>query len=177
MGQCAALYRVKKPVFKQIEGDPSYFKIDMTEENEIFDQNFEGLLFVLAKSVIDEFKERVIQIFYPSDYVGEGVDYESRNFDNLEDDLIFENKLIRYLAPKFVEELKELLNSIEKVDFMANYDSKELNENGIYPGIWKDDEVPDQAFNKRHLEEGFDSLQNLFNRASVEGDYILAFVG
>ena len=177
MGQSATLYEIKEDVFKKIAVDPSCFEINMTRHYEVFEKNFEGLLFLLSKSVPIESKDIVKQIFYPLDYLGESIDFGSIDIGNLDEDSIFDNEPISYLTPETINQLKELLNSLEKVDFIRNYNSRELNENGIYPEIWHDDESPDQAFNKRHIMEGFESLQNLFNRASEEGNYILVFVG
>ncbi|MEZ4910290.1 MAG: DUF1877 family protein [Saprospiraceae bacterium] len=177
MGQSATLYQIKERVFEKLADDPSCFKADMAEEYEIFEKNFEGLLFVLSKSIPNESKEIINQIFYPSNYLGESINFDSIDFENLEDESVLENEPISYLTPQLVGELKRLLDDINKTDFLSNYSSTELNDNGIYHEIWHDDESPDQVLNKRDIEEGFDLLRNLFNRANEEGNYILAFVG
>jgi len=175
MGQSATLYEVKEDEFKKIAVDPSFFNINMTRYYEVFEKNFDGLLFLLSKSVPNESKDMVKQIFYPSNFLGKSIDFKSIDFENWDEDSMLDNEPISYLAPETIGQLKELLNNLEKVDFLRNYNSREFNENGIYPEIWHDDESPDQAFNKRNLEEGFESLQNLFNRVAEEGNYILVF--
>jgi hypothetical protein len=177
MGQSATLYEIKEPTFQNIANDPSCFKIDMAERYEIFEKNFDGISFVLAKCVPEDLKEELNQIFYPSDYLGESIDFDSIDFENLEDPSILENEPISYLTKEKVVQIKNLLLDINKDEFLIKYSSKELNENGVYPEVWHDDESPNQAFNKRDLEEGFDALRKLFQRAAENGHYILTFVG
>ena len=98
MGQSATLYEIKEDVFKKIAVDPSCFEINMTRHYEVFEKNFEGLLFLLSKSVSIESKDIVQQIFYPLDYLGESIDFGSIDIGNLDEDSIFDNEPISYLT-------------------------------------------------------------------------------
>lgn len=172
MGQAISLYEISKEQFDILAQNPSCFEEEMTEQYEVFDQNFEGVLFVLQKTVSDEYKEVIQEVFYPNDSVGESID-----FDNIKDESIFKETLISYLPPKRVKFLNEILNNIDKECFLSQYNSTELNENRIYPSVWNDEKASDSAFNKRHLEEDFDSLRFLFNDASSYENYIIMFMG
>lgn len=177
MSQSATLYEISKKEFQKLENDPSCFRFDIAEQYETFEQNFDGLLFVLTKCVTEDKKEMINLIFYPSNFLGESIDFDSIDFDSLDNLSILGNETISFLTSEQVGELKNILSQIDKTEFLKNYIPQELNENGVYPEIWHEDESSEQAFNKRHLEEGFDALCKLFNQAGKNENYILSFVG
>lgn len=129
------------------------------------------------KTVSIEYREIIQEVFYSTDSIGESIDFDSIDFDNIKDESIFQETLISYLTPKRVKLLTEILNRIDKEYFLSQYNSAELNENRIYPSVWNDEVTPNSAFNKLHLEEGFDSLKALFNDATKYESYILSFMG
>jgi hypothetical protein len=149
----------------------------MTEQYEVFDQNFDGILFVLQKTVPVKHKELILEVFYSTDSIGESIDFDSIDFDNIKDESIFQETLISYLLPQKVKLLSEILNKIDREYFLSQYDSVELNDNKIYPTVWNDDKMENSAFNRKHIEEGFDSLKSLFNDSAKHESYILSFMG
>lgn len=172
MGQSATLYRIAQFKFDELLNNPATFNVRMTQGHTTFEQNFEGLLFLLSKLASNSEQALVQEIFYPNDSIGKTVDFDSDNFMDFSD-----NEPINYLSPEKVRSIHGFLGRINKRDVLALYDPDELNKNGIYPRVWHSDESPDQGFNKRHIEEGFDNLIMLFNAAVSNNETILAFVG
>jgi hypothetical protein len=175
MGQSATLYRIDKNEFARLEMEPSSFNIKRTLGHMTFEQNFEGVLFLLHKLCSDSERTMIQEIFFPIDSIGRKMD--SEDFDILADLSFLETDSIYYLNKDKINSTLGILNRIDKHQFLDLYDPRELNDNGIYPAVWHSDESPNQAFNKRHIEEGFDKLLKLFNKAAENENLILAFVG
>jgi hypothetical protein len=177
MGQSATLYRIDKAEFERLAKEPSGFNIKMTEGFMTFDQNFEGLIFLLNKLSSDAQKRMIHEIFYPRDLLGKKEDLEINNLD-IPDDLSFlETESISYLNTEKVRAIKLFLDGIDKQQVSDAYDPKELNDCGIYPRVWHNNESFDQAFNRRHIAEGFDNLAKLFSDATEKENLIVVFVG
>ena len=85
--------------------------------------------------------------------------------------------LIPYLDNNKVVEINRFLNQITEADLKINYNSDELNENGIYPQVWHNDNAPNNVFNLRHLIDDLAELKTIFNQASADQDYLFVFVG
>ncbi|WP_375559243.1 DUF1877 family protein [Bernardetia sp. OM2101] len=177
MGQSIALYEISKEQFDILAQNPSCFDEKMTEEYQVFENNFEGILFVLQKTISDEYKEVIQEVFYSKDHIGDSIiDY----FDSLEGEYDgnsdFKDNAISYLPPKRVNLLNQILNEIDKEYFLSQYNSEELNNNRVYPEIWHDHETTDKAYNKLDIENGFDKLKMIFNEATKNKNYILSFL-
>lgn len=176
MGQSSTFYEIKKSDFNKIKDDVSSFKIQEYESMETLDQNAFGLEFILKKTLDSKYHETVEQIFFPKEYLGEKPDYENIDFNELDFSEIEDNS-ISYLTPEQISGIDNLLNSFSENEFLDNYNSSELNSNGIYPEVWHDNESYYQSFNKRHIKEGFGQLKSIFDRAKRNGNYIFVFSG
>jgi hypothetical protein len=176
MGQSLTFYEIKKNDFNKIKEDISLFKIRESESLETLEQNAFGVEFIFKKLFDSKFHEIIEQIFSPKIFLGEKPDYENINFDEIDFSEITDNS-ISYLEPDQISRIYNLLNSISDSEIREKYKSSELNSNGIYPEVWHDDESDDQAFNKRHICEGFAKLKSIFNRANNNGNYIFIFNG
>ena len=175
MGQSATLYRIDKDEFARLETEPSSFNIKRTEGHVTFEQNFEGLVFLLHKLCSNSERSMIQEIFLPSESIGKKID--SEDFDVLADLSFLETDSISYLNSDKINSILGILNKTDKNQFLGLYDPIELNDNGIYPSVWHSDESPNQAFNKRHIEDGFDKLVHLFKEATQNDNLILVFVG
>jgi len=139
-----------------------------------FDQNFEGLIFLLSKFSPGADQALVHEIFYPGESVGEAI--VAIDFDGLDDLSFPENDAIGYLNREKIHVVSEFLHRIDKGQLLELYNPEELNGNDVYPSVWHSNESPDQAFNRRHIEEGFDELLQLFDEAVENKSFILVFV-
>jgi hypothetical protein len=174
MGQSATLYQVTQAQFDRLSKEPSSFDPEMTEGRATFDQNFEGLIFLLSKLSTGPAQALVREIFYPGESMGRTID--PIDFDVLDDLSFLENENIGYLNREKINAIREILRGIDKRRLLELYNPKELNDNGVYPGVWHSHESADHAFNRRHIEEGFDDLLKLFNEAVENKSLILVFV-
>lgn len=176
MGQSSTFYEIKKTDFNKIKNEVSLFKIQETESMETLEQNAFGVEFILKKLFNTKHHEIIEQIFNPKEFLGEKPDYENMNFDEIDFSEITDNS-ISYLEPDQIVKIDNLLNSISNSEIGEKYNSSELNSNGVYPEVWHDDESDDQAFNKRHICEGYEQLKSIFNRANENENYIFIFSG
>jgi hypothetical protein len=174
MGQAATLYRIGQDQFNRLQNNSAGFTIKMTLDHKTFDQNFEGLIFLLTKVSPSPMHDLIHEIFYPGNSLGDATRFEQGDFDPLSDEFA---EPIRYLNTENIRATKLFLDGVDERQLLSMYDSKELNDNGIYPGVWHNDESADQAFNRRHIQEGFQSLKQLFDEAVEEKSIVLVFVG
>lgn len=165
MGKSASLYEVNSENFDSLKIDSFSFENQMASDFELFDKNFEGLIFILKKCLPDQ-SRLLEELFYGTSYLGE-----------LTNDPDSVKKIVPYHSQKKVKEFNDLLNSIEKDTFLSNYDSTELNQNEIYPNMWHDDESVDYGFNQIDLGNVFDALCRIFHQAATNNNYILCFIG
>ena len=149
MGQSATLYRISQDEFDQLRKEPTSFKMEMTLGHKTFEQNFEGLIFLLTKVSSSAMHALIHEIFYPSESLGKSPGFEQSDFDPLADDFFFDES-ISYLNREKILATKFFLDGVDEHQLLSTYNAKELNDNGIYPGVWHNDESADQAFNRRH---------------------------
>ncbi len=176
MGQSSTFYEIKKTDFDKIKDKPSLFKISETESLETLEQNAFGIEFILKKILDSKHHGTVEQIFCPKDFLGEKPDYENIDFNQVVLDELADNS-IGYIAPDKIAEIDNLLQTLTVNGLEKNYNSSELNSNGIYPEVWHDDESNNQAFNKRHIVEGIEQLKAIFGRAKRNRNYLFVFPG
>lgn len=175
MGQSATLYRISESVFTQLSANPSGFTPEMSDAYETFEKNFEGIIFLLTKLCPSSARNLIQEIFYPTESIGEKLNSVEFDIENAMS--VLEGDSIPCLKNEKINAISELLNSIDKQQLLDLYDPKELNKSDVYPGVWHTNESPDQAFNRRHIGDGFERLADFFNDAVRNDNFILAFVG
>ena len=178
MSQSATLYRVSYEKFKELKDSDI---IDLTNINAIskdsltFLGSFMGIEFILAKGQDQKTASLISEIFYPNEELSNSdIEYLPLEDQNEIDD---QEVRIPYLDSSTISRLNEFLVNFSETDVHSGYDSKELNDNGIYPGIWHNDNADNLVFNKRQILNDITKLKNLFYLANKEKDYILVFVG
>jgi hypothetical protein len=177
MSQSATLYRVSQDSFKHLEKSikEQRFDIDSAKSYVIFQGAFTGLEFILSKGQDASVTKLVSEIFSPSQSLGkeefESIAPEDR-FDFYES-----GKLIPYLDGVTISKLDQFLDTVSDNDIHIHYDSKELNNNGISPGVWHDDNAPNYGYNTRHILEDLAELKKTIKQANQENDNVLVFVG
>ncbi|MCU7548298.1 YfbM family protein [Chitinophagaceae bacterium LB-8] len=179
MSQSATLYRVTSDKFKEIEkvNGKKVNPEKLSEEYSTYAGSFMALEFILSKGKDENACKLVVEIFNPGNSLGaEGM--SSVNFDNVDEQALW-NMIdsVSYITPERVKEINELLNSENQAKVASNYNSKELNDNGIYPWCWHDDNGDNEVFNQRHLLEDFAELKVFFSRAAADNNYVLSYVG
>ena len=176
MGQSSTFYEIKETDFNKIKDEPSLFNISETESLETLEQNAFGIEFILKKMLDSKHHEIVEELFYPKVYLGKKPDYGNMDFDQVILDE-FEDNSIGFLTPNQILLMDNLLRSITANGLEKSYNSSELNSNRIYPEVWHDNELNDQAFNKTHIAEGIEQLKSILDRAKRNGNYIFVFSG
>ena len=178
MGQSTTFYRISSDSFKQLK------ESDNRDDRSIFALNKgyiilqgtnDAIEFLLSKDVDDSSLLLVREIFYPSRSLG---DPKYSNQDP-EDQMKFYKSggFIRYLDSETVLLTNELLSKFPESYFREQYNSKELNTNGIYPEVWHDANSNDLAFNEDHLIIEVMQLKFIFDEAAKLNDYVLILSG
>ena len=174
MSQSATLYPITPSEFELLKQEADLDQLqDVSTRAEIFEQNFEGLQFLLAKFFKGNELTVINEIFSPSEFLGEEIDYTAIEF---EDDFDEVEEPLFYVSPEKVKAINALLVTVDDDKFLSFYNADELNTNEVYPESWHNDEEDDQLFNKRHLEEGLRYLKELFREAAANGNYIFSFI-
>ncbi|MBE8726109.1 DUF1877 family protein [Flavobacterium hungaricum] len=174
MSQSLNLYQINKSNFEELSKNYQSYNLDFSDHNSsIFEQNYEGLIFLFSTYYNQELPESLEKLFYPQDFIGEEMNISDIDFDNIDD--FPEASSTYYLNPETIKEIDTILNSIENDIILSFYDADNFNANDIYPNAWHNDESEDQAFNKRHLEEGLQLLKETISKAKKNQNYILFF--
>lgn len=177
MSQSATLYRISNETFRQLEtsADSPQFEISSAKNYRTFQGSFMGLEYILSKGQNNSTTEIINEIFNPTKSLG-GHDIEKLSLEEQME--FYENGgVIYYLDSITISRLNNLLDTFSEADIQTKYDANELNDNGIYPSVWHNDNSPDQAYNRRHILEDFIELKTIINEARQENDYIIVFVG
>jgi hypothetical protein len=177
MSQSATLYRVSHDTFEQLEksAHEKRFNISSAKNYTTFQGSFMGLEFILSKGQDASATDLIKEIFNPKQSIG-GQDFASLTPE--EQFEYYENGMpISYLDTTIISKLSDLLDKISEQEIHLKYNANELNDNGIYPGIWHDDNSHDRAYNERQILEDYKELKNIIKQAAGENDYILVFVG
>lgn len=149
--------------------------LNISKENLVFPQTFEGLKFILSKEQDEETISLLEQIFYPETYISKEVDTDT--METLSDDLDLESTAIYYNDTEGVADMHAFLSNISLQQFHDLYNAQELNENGVYPyNVWIEDGEPDRAFTREHLAREFADLKEFIAAAKTDNDYVLSFV-
>ncbi len=140
-------------------------------------KTFMGIEFILRKVYDKSFRKEINELNYPSTYLGKTIDCDSIEFHSLtaieQLNLFDSTPRIEYISDINVKRISLFLNKIEVEKIENSYDSNELNENGIYPRVWHDDESENLAYNLRCILDDIKQLTPFFQNASNEGDYVL----
>jgi Domain of unknown function (DUF1877) len=179
MSQSATLYRISQDSFNElrnldIKEDPNIGA--MAKDYSLFQGSFIGLAYILSKGRNTATTELVNEIFNPTQSL------RGEYFEGLteEEKLEFFEKggdFIQFLDIDIVSKINSLLRNISEEDIRSRYDARQLNDNGIYPEVWHNDNSPNQAYNERHIVEDFKELKSIIDKADNDKDYILVFVG
>ena len=151
MSQTATLYRISSDTFEQLveSGNNREFDITSVKDQATFQGSFMGLEFILSKGKDASTTQLIREVFNPRLILG------GQDFTSLTPEEQFEfyesESVISYLDPTTISKLNTFLDKVTDDDIRTRFNSEELNENGIYPEVWHNDNSPDQAFNLRHM--------------------------
>lgn len=176
MSQSITLYRISPENFEVMKADPERAIIlEISKENIVFPQTFEGLRFILSKGQDEATMSLLEQIFYPETYIGKEI--VLNDMEMLTEDIDFESTAIYYNDGNKVADMHAFLNNISLEQFHKLYDAQELNENDIYPhNVWIEEGEADRAFTRSHLAGEFTDLKNFIAAAKADNDYVLSLV-
>lgn len=149
--------------------------LDISKENIVFPQTFEGLKFVLSKEQDEATANLLEQLFYPETFIGKEIDLDE--MEMLTEDLDLESTAIYYNDIAGVADMHAFLDSISVEQFHQLYDARELNEHDVYPNnVWIEDGEAHTAFTRKHLAKEFADLKTFMAAAKADNDYVLSLV-
>lgn len=177
MSQVTTLYRVSQDTFRQLQETADRQQLSVPD-TALDDYSFQGsemaLDFLLSKGKDEDTAAIIRQIFYPEMSLG-GPDPDSTPEEQLEH---YEGgSWIPYHSPEMTAAIHRILEGIAEADIDATYNAAELNKNGIYPRVWHNDNTPDMAYNKIHIQEDLVVLKRLFRDAAAGNNIIISFPG
>ena len=180
MGQAASLYRMSNEAFEKLKKEEKKDNFDFNAHSRYvttFEGSFMALEYILAKGQDHSVKELISEIFSPKQSFG-GLDLSGATTDD-EIDLLLKNSSISipYLEPPTISKINDFLDIISEAEIHSKYDAKELNENGIYPWVWHDDNASNKVYNQRQIIEDTTALKSIFKKSCEAKDYILVFIG
>jgi Domain of unknown function (DUF1877) len=178
MSQAAILYRISNENFTQLEKLKVKNNYDFNAHSKdaiFFAGSFMAIEFILSKGQEPLVIELIKEVFSPKKYLG-GINFsEATTDEEIEHLLQNSDILIPYLEISTISKINSFLNYVSEVDIHVKYSAKELNDNGIYPWVWHDDDQSNMIYNKRQILEDLKELKAIFRRAYEEKDYILVF--
>ncbi len=179
MGQTATLLCLDEAGFRQVAAHPESVEAhQLALATESFNKTFLGLQFVLAKAQPTEQADLVGQLFEPPTSVGQEIDYEHIDWENLSEDVPLEGTAVYYHDPATGQALAAFLATVTDDAFRHAFDPDELNREGIYPGdVWNREVDENIGYNVRHLLEELHHLQHFFARTSAGKHYCICYVG
>jgi hypothetical protein len=177
MSQSATLYRISTDSFKMLDepDNKQKFKINSAKSYSIFQGSFMALEYILSKGQNNSTTQLVNEIFNPRQSLGR------QTIETLTPEEQFEfyesGFFIPYLDISTISKLNVFLTNTSQRDISSKYDANELNDNGIYPEVWHNDNSPNLSYNQRHIMEDLEELKQIINKADIEQDYIFVFIG
>jgi hypothetical protein len=181
MSFSTTLYRISEDLFRKVESGsikPNQL-VSNSKEFVTFQDSTDAIIFVL-KNRSGPVACDVDEIFSPRESRGSVSDEE---FQKLVDSCNYKEierisaSTFYFLPPDKVVALNSFLSTFDDLEVKMLYDSNALNSNNIYPTLWTPDEGPENAYNLNHFRNDFGALKRIFEHASIEKDYILAFSG
>ncbi|HYF70906.1 MAG TPA: DUF1877 family protein [Ohtaekwangia sp.] len=181
MSFSTTLYRISEDLFRRLESGSIKSNQLVTDAKEIatFQDSPDAIIFLLKKRTGSEACD-VEEIFSPKESRGAVNDEE---FQKLVASYQYEEieritaSTFYFLPPEKVIAINSFLTTLDDLEVKMLYDADALNANNIYPSLWTSDENPGKAYNLHHIRNDFEALKRIFEHASAEKDYILAFSG
>jgi hypothetical protein len=179
MSQSATLYRITQNNFERVveANGKKINPVEISEDYSTYGGTFMALPFVLSKNQNADRSNLINEIFDPKQDIG-AADASQFKFEEMEEDEIWDLlDCVSYIPSDRVKENNEILKDFSEVDIHNNYDPAELNNNGIYPQVWHNDDSSGYAFDKRHLIQDLNELKRFFQVASTHNNIVLVYVG
>jgi hypothetical protein len=174
MSHSVNLHRLSRAEFEKLSSNKETYKFNFSDEtSSVFDQNFEGLRFLFLTYYQNHLPAVLEKIFSPEEYIGEEIDYNDFDFSSLND--ILTATPLYFISPNSAAEADEELRRVDNLKLLRGFDAAHFNANDVYPKIWHHNETEDEAFNRRHLEEGLDLLRQTISTARETDSYIIYF--
>jgi hypothetical protein len=177
MSQSATYYRISKAGFDELADQSRQipFDIQKAKGNITLQGTFIALVYLLAKGQGKQIGAIMKEISNPSNTLGE-IDFSDLSFEETAA-YLQNNQLVPFIDPERLKKLNDHLNKYDENGLRRLYNPDELNEAGIYPDCWHNDDSEGLAFNFNHIVGDFKSLKELFRLANEHQDKILVFIG
>jgi Domain of unknown function (DUF1877) len=175
MGMILNIIEIDSEDFQKYNGNPLEFNYDAALSSISLEKNYDGIRYLLNKYDFEGIELLGDKIINPHEVLGGPIDFDSLDLENYDDlDKILDQ--ISFISNTDVKMLNSYLKDIDKTKLLDLYHSKELNTNDIYPAIWHDDESEDLGYNRRHIENGFDRLFELYAKVANNSNFICLII-
>lgn len=121
------------------------------------DKAWDGIIFLLTGQCLATANHNLVKVLFSGQLI------------NKEQDLGYGPA--HYLTPEQVTELNNKISTITIVDLKEKFDPEKMNKLDVYPAIWDEG---DDVFD--YVADGFLTLQNVFAKATKNGEAIITFL-
>jgi hypothetical protein len=178
MCQSTTIYSISKKLFDELKNSKNrkeFIIHNRVKDYYTFQNSFIGIEFVLTKDKSEPTKNILKQIFNPTEYLGD-FDFENPDIEEMID-FMESGNYFPFLSNKRVTEINEIISEINELELQDKYNATELNENGIYPNEWTNENIEGESNNLNHLIKDFSELKKIITQASIEENYLLICSG
>jgi hypothetical protein len=178
VSQSATLYRISYDKFKELKEsayiDKTNFRA-ISKDYSTFIGSFMAIEFILSKGQDQKTISLIKEIFNPNQELA-NPDIEDLSPQD-QSDFFESGAYFPFLDSSIISRLNDFLLNFSEADVNSKYNPNELNDAGIYPGVWHNDNAENLSFNKRQILKDITELKKQFSIADKEEDYILVLVG
>lgn len=120
------------------------------------DKSWEGILFLLTGQNLENSDHPLARTLFSGQLVDEDQDLGYGP--------------AQYLTPDQVKEVNAEISKITIDEISKNYDPKKMNELGIYPNVWNEEE------SLEYLTDYFKTVQEVYSKAAQNNQAIITFL-
>jgi hypothetical protein len=122
------------------------------------DKSWEGIFYLLTGgSVAEKYEDPMAAVMFSNQLIDE------------EQDLGYGPA--HYLTSDQVKDIYSKISLLKADELRKRYNPEKMNEEGIYPEIW------DDADGFEYLSEYFETLKDIYSKASANDQAIISFIG
>jgi hypothetical protein len=120
------------------------------------DKSWEGILFLLTGQNLENSDHPLARTLFSGQLIDEDQDLGYGP--------------AQYLTPDQVKEVNAEISKITIDEISKNYDPKKMNELGIYPNVWNEEE------SLEYLTDYFKTVQEVYSKAAQNNQAIITFL-
>jgi len=159
MGMIGAFAQLNNDQFSRVLSNPLLLEgfINDSKEKLDVDKSWEAIYYILTGSALAEDASHPLG----------RIIFSHQHFDDNQD---MGYGPAHYLSPDDVKTLNQDLQAISAADVKSRYNGEEMDEKGIYPEVWSEEE------SYEYLEQNFLDLKTFFQTASDKNNAIVSYI-